>query len=173
MLMIVLVLASLPVLATTVSEDNIERVEAAMVYLCKLAPRHPVHRRPKWRSEIAGHIVDAARHYRLDPLLITTILYCESAFRSHVVGSSRGERGLGQQHGAAAMGCNLSTECGQIYCTARWLAYSRNQCDGSASQMISMYASGQTCQPEMGGRLHSLVRRRMRIYRDLKTLHTH
>lgn len=148
------------------ASDIVNGIAAAMDRLTRVAPRHPVQRDSEWRRELAEMIVAAADVHGVDPFLLLTVAFCESTLRPAVLGSL-GERGLGQVHGVAAKGCDLSTPQGEIECTARHLALCRTLCDGSTAQTLARYATGGVCKPRKGGRLDGLVRRRVRIYRRL------
>lgn len=178
-LMTLLVIATLPLLAAS---DDVEaeaiadeiptlesQLESVMVHLCRTVPRHVVNRDPAWRKRLVAHIVEASAEYGLDPFLMTVIMFCESSFKMSAVGKL-GEVGLGQVHGLAARGCDLSTERGQVQCTARWLAYARSLCNGSDKQMIARYATGRTCDPPADSRLERLVNYRLRLRRRMKGL---
>jgi hypothetical protein len=142
-------------------------VEEALLHLVEVNTRHPVYRDSAWRANLAHYIVEAAEAYELDPFFLTTMVFYESAFRPSARGDL-GEVGLGQLHGVAKKGCDLSTPEGQLRCTARWLAYSRQLCDGSLEQTIARYATGDICTPEKGSRLQYVVGIRMRMYTRLK-----
>jgi len=103
-------------------------------------------------AELAAHFVAAATAPRvdLDPLLLVAISFRESSFRSEVerlevLGTSRRERGLLQNHGVAIRfrpeGCPATLEgaaC-QVGTGARFLAFCRDTCPGSTWRWVAYY----------------------------------
>jgi hypothetical protein len=144
-------------------------LEAAMVELCKVNAKHPVMTRPAWRRELAQAILDAADETGEDHILLLVLFFCESSLRPAAIGSARGEVGLGQVHGLAAKGCDLSTASGQALCSAKWLKLSRSVCDGSDRQALIAYAKGAACKVVENGRLDRKIRYRLGLVRRLRT----
>lgn len=73
--------------------------------------------------------------------LILSVCYLESSMNLSSVGR-RGEIGLMQVHGLAAMGCDLKTEIGQLQCGAKWLSFCRDKC-GTWKGALTAYAIGE------------------------------
>jgi hypothetical protein len=144
-----------------------ERVEKAIVHLCRDNASHPASRLPYWRRDLAEAISETAETHDIPPLLITAIAFRESSLRTQVIGE-RGERGLLQVHGRAAMGCDLETAAGQLDCGASWLRHCVDIC-GSLDGGYSLYASGRTCTPDTR-HLRSVVADRWRLWARLEKL---
>ena len=108
-------------------------------------------------------IENACNKNEVDPLLVVIIAGFESSFRSSVTGA-RGEKGMLQvmPNSVCSNGHELETAEGQIQAGVACLAMSRDVCDGSIYQMISMYASG-ACRPRTE-RTKQIVRRRIALF---------
>lgn len=171
LLLVLMIGLSMPVFASGPAEqtrsDLSEKIQNAMVYLVRAVPRHPIIRDRFWREKLAGIIIDAGDAYGEDPYLLTVMFYCESTFRTSAIGPSRGEVGLGQVHGMAARGCDLSHPRGQAMCSARWLARARALCDGSDEQTLTAYAVGR-CRSR-SDRVEYIVNRRIRMRDRIKS----
>jgi len=138
-------------------------IDAAILWLVRGVPRHPVHR-SDYRAELVEAFDAAATEADLDVGLLLSIAYHESALRSDARGRI-GEIGIMQIHGVATQGADVFTARGQILAGARWLRASIDRC-GSIEGGITWYATGYTCAPITPG-LRDLVRRRVRLWRDL------
>jgi len=99
--------------------------------------------------------------YGFDPLIPTVVISCESAWKSSAFNPENGEFGLMQVHGLCAKGYNLATIDGQLESGIACLAMSRDACDGSLKQTITMFMSGK-CKSG-SERTKAVVARRVRI----------
>ena len=133
-------------------------IDAAILWLVRRVPRHPVHR-SDYRAELAAAIDAAALETELDAALILSIAYHESALRADARGRI-GEIGLMQIHGVAAAGADLSTPRGQILAGTRWLRACVDRCR-SIEGGIARYATGTTCDPDHTPRLRYLIASRL------------
>jgi hypothetical protein len=141
-------------------------LDAAIMHLTERAPAHPVRRNERKREALVNSIQESSKRYRLDPMLVTTIIYRESSFRTNRRGFSNNETGLMQVHGKARRGCELTTVSGQVNCGARWLRKCMDVCDGTAYQALTAYATGECKHNDAGVR--SKVRSRIRLWEKLK-----
>ena len=122
---------------------------------------------PERNTEAQNDIVyirQKASKHGIDPAIVAVMIIKESSWRSKTIGGI-GEIGLMQVHGICAKGQDLTTRKGQIKAGIECLALSREQCDGSNEQMLTMYASGK-CKSN-SKRTIALVRGRLSIARGL------
>jgi len=132
--------------------DSAPRVEAAIWWQARIAPRHPVRRRPAWRRELSGYIAEGAAVNHLPWALVTAIAYREGSFRPDQKGDL-GEWGMmqvadGVKRRCKAQGFDLMTPQGQIQCGTWWLADRRDHCGGNLQHGFAAYASGRVCRPD-------------------------
>lgn len=119
------------------SEDPLR---AAVAGLVSPAPNHRLRK----QSELTAFVADVRtieRETEIDAYTIAGIAYLESSLRLDVTGS-RGEIGLMQVFGAARVGCDLTTQIGQLRCGATWLRKCLDLC-GDDRGMLTMYATGE------------------------------
>jgi hypothetical protein len=117
--------------------------------------------RPSRATRAKRYVPDVmrmARKYRIHPLRIAIVISAESSWLPHVEGK-RGEKGLGQTHGAASRGLPVGTTTGQIEATARWLRMGLDEC-GNWIEANSWYMTGY-CRPAVWA-----ARRRNKAYND-------
>lgn len=117
--MIFLLLAALAV-ATSIDDGA-----AAIRWLVRSAPRHPMHKVEASR-QMAADIRSAAEEYGIDPYLLTSIAFHESTFRPGARGRL-GEIGLVQvarhvRRGCERDGFEMGVPLDQLRCGARHLA---------------------------------------------------
>lgn len=100
---------------------------------------------------VARIIVARAQAHSVDPLLVAVVVQHESSFWESKPGRARdpllgkkGEKGLMQVWGAAAVGCDLSTSEGQVDCGARWLSSRLDKAGGDTLQGLMLY-QGASC----------------------------
>ena len=120
------------------------------------------------RNELAQRDIiyirkESARH-SINPAIVAVMVSKESGWRSGTIGGI-GEIGVMQVHGVCATGQDLTTRQGQLKAGIECLARSREACDGSDREMVTMYASGK-CKSR-SKRTQALVNRRLRIARGL------
>lgn len=154
-------------------EDVRERLDVAIRWLLRVAPRSALLVDEERRLERVEEIVEFSEKYDHDPFLITSMIYCESSFRPEAIGRSRGEIGLMQVHGGALRRClergfDLSTPRGQIGCGTWYLRDQIEHC-GSVRSGLNSYASG-SCSLSPKSRAARVVERRFRMARKLKGL---
>lgn len=154
---------------------SVAEVEAAMVRLVEPYQTHPVIAEPAYRREIAEATLAAARASSIPEMFLTGLFYRESSFSKHVISGKRrgklGEKGLGQLGSGARWWCkrkgfDLATIPGQASCSAAWLAFSRDQCDGVLVRGFAMYSTGRSCSPSYAG---AVVRDRFAVWKALET----
>jgi hypothetical protein len=130
--------------------------------------KHPLPFNPVLKEDISKSILIASNKYQVDAMYILMTLWRESKLIPKVasgkVKGKLGERGLGQQHGIAAKGCDLDSLYGQVDCTAKYLRFSMEKC-GSIEKSINFYRSGSTCKMIRGtqSRINLLSRLRKAI----------
>ncbi|MHA2039506.1 MAG: hypothetical protein ACW98X_24030, partial [Promethearchaeota archaeon] len=127
--------------------------------------KHPLLKNEDLKTEIANSVMLASNKYQVDPFYILVTLWYESKLDPKVssgkIKGNLGERGLGQQHGLAARGCNFDSVFGQVDCTAKYLKYSINKC-GSIERSINFYRSGSTCKEIRGTKTRINLLHRLR-----------
>jgi len=141
-------------------------IAAAIKWKLRLNPRHELVRNPNTRQELAKDIIEVASEYGHDPWLITAMAYCESTFRPHAIGDSRGERGIMQLHGRPTRGCEFDTARGGLECGARYLRLLTDRC-GSVERGVAAYATGR-CKLSEEEKAMWTVRRRLRMAERLR-----
>lgn len=119
----------------------------------------------RWKRTpaLAALIVEAADRHGLDPLLLAIVAKAESSFwevrkgarlrdaaTAPLVGA-RGERGLLQVWGMAAVGCDLTSSAGQLDCGAAWLRSRIDSCGGDVLCGLERY-QGKKCPVEVSRR---------------------
>jgi hypothetical protein len=143
-----------------------DQIIIAMLWLTAATPLTRVHKDPEYASEIAAAVVEAEQAQGIPAELLVSVMYHESSFDSAAIGKI-GEVGLGQVHGLAARGCDLTTARGQVQCSAAWLARWRFECSGSDwHNPLVGYASG-ACRTD-SERLHRKIRMRESMARRIK-----
>jgi hypothetical protein len=117
----------------------------------------------KPNKKLAKIITKAANKYRVDPLLLSTIIEIESAF-NHKMQGSRGERGLAQimPRGVCSQGQNLRTETGQANAGAHCLRMCFDRCE-TLDRALTMYACGK-CRSR-SKRTQKRIKYRVKLYR--------
>jgi len=135
---------------------------AAVLSLVDGAPNRKITKDYFYRADLVATIVHISNEYNIDPMLMIATLYRESSFKMNVTGKI-GEKGMGQVHGLAKRGCEMSTEYGQIDCAASWMAKMIKQC-GSVNNGVSAYLSGK-CKPT--GKVLAAIRRRVGLAKKL------
>lgn len=136
--------------------------------LMQSAPRRKLARDKGERDKLAGEIVDAAKVYNLDPILITMLAYFESSFHTSDTGGI-GEVGIMQMHGRAVTTCphDVTTRAGQILCGARWFRLALIKCEDDEAAALTAYASG-SCTPRTVATREKIAYRVRRIERARK-----
>ena len=105
-------------------------------------------------------IIEKARKYDLDPVLIAVTIALESDFKTDAR-SKVGASGLGQLKGVSTKGVDMKTAAGQIDGSAKWLRYCIDKCDGNILQAINSYmVKGGVCKP-----IINRAKYRYRVYR--------
>ena len=105
-------------------------------------------------------IIEKARKYDLDPVLIAVVISLESDFKEDAR-SPVGAYGLGQLKGVSTKGVDMKTAEGQIDGMAKWQKHEIDKCDGSILKGINAYMTkGGVCSP-----IISRAKYRYRIYR--------
>ena len=137
--------------------------DAAVFSLVEGAPNRKITKDANYRADLVAIIVHISEEYNIDPMLMIATLYRESSFKMNVTGKI-GEKGMGQVHGLAKRGCEMSTAYGQIDCAARWIHRMELKC-GSVHGAVSAYLSGK-CKPT--GKVLAALRRRVSLARKLK-----
>jgi len=100
---------------------------------------------------------------KIDPLLVSLIIYLESSFRPQAVNTrenSKGERGLMQMHGGAARGVDFDNPEDQIRGGIHHLRKCFDACRNER-QAINMYGTGR-CTPIL-----QFAKRRHRLYKNV------
>ena len=142
------------------SEDPLR---AAVAGLVAPAPNHRLRK----QSELTAFVSDVRtveHETEIDAYTIAGLAYLESSLRLDVTGS-RGEIGLMQVFGAARVGCDLTTQIGQLRCGATWLRKCRDLC-GDDRGMLTMYATGE-CRTRKE-RIKRLIKYRLAFVARLK-----
>lgn len=123
----------------------------------------------KWKRaiDIAPVIVRESVKQDFDPLLISVIIAKESGFKPGVV-STDGHNTIGLMQvkpcGVCGKGYNLGTIDGQIQAGVMCLKMSRENCNGTLEQTLTMYASGRCV--SRSARTHRLIERRIELYNE-------
>jgi hypothetical protein len=99
--------------------------------------------------------------HAINPVAVVVTIAAESSFKQNAKNTGKGELGLMQIHGVCAKGYDLSDPHQQIAAGVSCLAKSRDACNGSLYQTISMYISG-SCKPRTA-RTKAVVRRRVSV----------
>ena len=123
--------------------------DAAVAILC---PKH---------AELAPMIERVADSRRVDPVLLTAVVFSESSCNANAIGS-HGEVGLGQimPSGPAANGLTRAQLRGpetNLDATARWLAACSVQCGGDLGLALGAYNSGGCVRSRYARRVLALV----------------
>lgn len=145
------------------SVDKTAIVDRAILSLVDKYKAHPMNN-PEKRLSMANDIVDAGEKYNVPVLLITTIIFKESSFKTAAKGRI-GEIGLMQVHGVARRGCTMAHQSGQIDCGARWLAKCYTLCK-TPTGALTAYATGR-CKATTK-RVERVVRSRLRLWEKLR-----
>ncbi len=119
---------------------EIDRVAEVMYHYLKKAPRRELAQDEQMRWEFAQDIYTTAVEARVPHIFWTYQVYKESSYRLDASGDA-GEIGLGQAHGRALKGCDMSTRLGQLSCCANWMALCFEKC-GTWEGALTMYKSG-------------------------------
>jgi len=90
---------------------------------------------------LAPTVTEVALEHGVDPLLVAVLIDCESSWRVRVSGD-RGEQGLLQVHGDAAVGHDLSTPEGQVTAGVLRLLKAHESCGGDLVATLSHYQGG-------------------------------
>jgi hypothetical protein len=159
----------------TPGTHTVAEIEAAMVRLVEPYTTHPVIADPAYRREIAEATFAAARASSIPEMFLTGMFYRESSYAKKVISGERrgklGEYGLGQlnvvaRHWCRRKGYDLKAISGQALCSAAWLAFSRDMCDGILVRGFAMYSTGRSCNPRFAG---DVVRDRFDLWKALET----
>lgn len=141
-------------------------IEKAISHLIRKRPNHRLHN----PDAMAKFIMDLdSTSEGMPKALILAIAYRESSLDTHRVGKM-GEVGLMQVHGAAAKGCDLETQCGQLDCGIKWLASRKEKC-GTWKRAITAYMVGtcKTASVEVNKKVDSRIRFWKRIRKEMET----
>ena len=142
-----------------------DQIIVALLWLTMLTPHNRVRTDPEYATEITNAVVAAQNDKGIPAQLLISVMYHESSFNSKAIGKL-GEIGLGQVHGLAKRGCDLSTARGQVECSASWLARWKHECPGSDwHNPLVGYASG-SCHSD-SERLHRKIRMRESLARRI------
>ena len=158
---------SLSMIAMANGKTKTDAIQAAIHRLTKTNPQNPMQKNPKLLVRMSNAIATTADTYSIPPMILVTIIYKESSFRSDAKGKARSEIGLMQVHGRAAKGCDLSTVEGQIDCGAAWFRYCYDLC-GSYEGAFTAYAVGE-CTTE-NDRVKWKIGSRIRMWKTLESL---
>jgi len=109
--------------------------------------KRPTDKRYRDAEKRAKAIVEAAERAGVDYRALTITLQCESSFFWKIRDGALGEKGIGQLLGTARsyarrQGVDLSTEQGQIYGSALWLAHETKRCGGDVIRGLKAYQTG-------------------------------
>ena len=106
---------------------------------------------PKYRrlavNEYIPLVVTYSKEYKIDPLLVATVITHESGWRKDVVGKTRDEIGLMQVHGLATgearrRKVSLRTAEGQLIAGIHWLSAGLDKCKGDLVLSMGWYMTG-------------------------------
>jgi len=146
-------------------------VEAMILHLVKIAPRHPMNR-ADWGAKMAEQIVIGADRHGAPTDLVTVISYRESSFRWKVIGPG-GEEGIMQVHPGTIrkFKCDMSTVAGQIDCGCKVLAWHYSRCGTDWRAALAAYGSKTAeCNPKPGSKLRAMVDDRFDLARKLREI---
>lgn len=151
---------------------NARAVNAMIKHLVKGAPRHPAARKT-YRHEWSREIAKAATKHEIPVELVTAIVYRESSIRTSAIGKSAGELGAMQVHPMTAIRhkCKMIELSDQLDCGCKILAHWKVKCGGEWDSAVSAYGSkGGVCNPEPGGSLARMVKDRLALADELRTV---
>lgn len=128
-------------------------IQAFILSLLILNPRHELNRDPVLRAEVAGYATAASELYGVEPSLLIYQAYREASLKITSVGRIPNqwgvileEQGYAQAHGKSkrmceAAGYDIITRSGGIHCIALLIDNGRRKC-GSLQKGLVYYASG-------------------------------
>lgn len=108
------------------------------------APVRRLYKDIDYTMTFASDIYNAAKRHEVPELLLAVRIYTESSFKENVWDASHTTYGLGQMHGVAVKGCDMSTREGQLDCMAAWMAFCFKKC-GTWRGAIVAYHRGYSC----------------------------
>jgi hypothetical protein len=162
----------LTLLALCMSEprgNTMDGMNKAISYLLRTNPRHPLHKTPVKRAQIAAGLLEHGRRHSIPPYFLLAAAFRESSLRTDVAGLL-GEMGILQCHGHCARGCNMRVLSGQLECSVRWLRAKMDECNGSLEGGFLRYATGRRiCKPD-SEKLRWLVNDRVSLWKQLENL---
>ena len=143
--------------------DTDVNISAAIKWLLRSNPRHPLMRDSTARDVMARDIGRAARAEGLEPDLLTTVAFYESTFRSWVKGA-RGEVGLVQVAKHVRIECvrdgyDMAVQIDQLRCGARHLRQMIDDC-GTVRGGLTAYG---TAPPRCSVPLGTKVRKKINL----------
>ena len=183
----------LSICGNAVAEPTVEQVSEAILHIAydgmpgRIQPDrgNKVVRDVKARNELASAIVQAAKRYDIPPMLMVSIAYRENSFLRQRIGKlgeksafqvvpgnvSAIRRGKFPWSDISEPQCDLDTMDGAALCAAALLRIHVGKC-GDLKGAFSLYASGKTCKPSVGGKLYWVVKDRFKIaeYLEERTL---
>lgn len=125
--------------------NHVDKVQNAIVILLKTSPGRALAKDKDKQRQMSKDIVTAALAHDIPPLLLASMAYHESSFKTGIVSKSKyKEYGLLQVHGLAAKGCDdLETQLGQLMCGAKWLKSRVKKCKdkGDWKRALNGYVS--------------------------------
>jgi hypothetical protein len=157
---------------TAVAEDN--QNEAAVRYLMEHC-EHPDRDDELKIRTIAQALEFAAYEYNLPGLLLISMAWFESRFRSDVLSSDAvekaGEQGILQVGKQARIygQCDMNTVDRQAVCGAIWFRVGIDSCDGERG--LVKYIGGKSCNPKKDLAVYAKWKRRIKLWEKLEALY--